>query len=411
MKKQYPIPQPIFDNLENFSHENISNLPHSYSKKDYQATVEFLRQYDGNKATFEAYRREIERLIQWSWYIYNNSVLLLKRQDIENYIQFCLKPPKLWIGLKRVTRFIDHQGKRKTNPQWRPFVATVNKQDHKKGIKPDKSNYQLSQKSIREIFTVLNSFYQHLLIEEKVTMNPVALIRQKSRYIQKTQKQSIVMRLNEIQWNHCLKTAEKMAKEIPEKHEKTLFMMNAFYLLYLRISELASSQRWTPQMGHFYKDSHGNWWFKTLGKGNKARNIAVSDSMLSALKRYQKHLNLTPLPSLNDKTPLIPKERGKGALASTHHIRKIVQECFDRTIQVLQDKKLNHDANSLEFSTVHWLRHTGISDDINKRDRPVSHVSDDAGHTNRATTERYNDIELTERHKSAKHKNTSTRKF
>jgi hypothetical protein len=47
----YPSPQPIFDTLENFSREDISHFPHDYSKKDYQAAVEFLRQYDGNKAT------------------------------------------------------------------------------------------------------------------------------------------------------------------------------------------------------------------------------------------------------------------------------------------------------------------------------------------------------------------------
>ena len=58
----------------------------------------------------------------------------------------------------------------------------------------------------------------------------------------------------------------------------------------------------------------------------------------------------------------------------------------------------------MESATVHWLRHTGISDDINKRGRPISHVRDDAGHSSSAITDRYNDIELKERYKSAKNK-------
>jgi hypothetical protein len=62
------------------------------------------------------------------------------------------------------------------------------------------------------------------------------------------------------------------------------------------------------------------------------------------------------------------------------------------------------DADALEAATVHWLRHTGISDDINKRNRPVAHVRDDAGYSSNTTTDRYNDIELKERHKSAKEK-------
>lgn len=53
-------------------------------------------------------------------------------------------------------------------------------------------------------------------------------------------------------------------------------------------------------------------------------------------------------------------------------------------------------------ATVHWLRHTGISDDV--KIRPKEHVRDDAGHSSSAITDRYIDIELRERHKSAKAK-------
>ena len=53
---------------------------------------------------------------------------------------------------------------------------------------------------------------------------------------------------------------------------------------------------------------------------------------------------------------------------------------------------------ALEYATVHWLRHTGISDDINKRGRPMNHVRDDAGHSSSAITDRYNNTEWLERH-------------
>ncbi len=56
------------------------------------------------------------------------------------------------------------------------------------------------------------------------------------------------------------------------------------------------------------------------------------------------------------------------------------------------------------IAPVHWLRHTGISDDINKRGRPIAHVRDDAGHSSSSTTDRYNDIELKDRYQSAKQK-------
>ena len=46
--------------------------------------------------------------------------------------------------------------------------------------------------------------------------------------------------------------------------------------------------------------------------------------------------------------------------------------------------------------------HTGISDDV--KTRPREHVRDDAGHSSGATTDRYIDIGLRERHQSAKNK-------
>ena|ERR1700730_18601698 len=101
---KYPTPQPLFDTLENTLSDIPAKISLPHATTDYQSAFEFLSQYSGNQATFEAYRREIERLLQWSWYIAQKSVLSLKRQDIEDYLQFCLNPPKSWIGLKRVPR-------------------------------------------------------------------------------------------------------------------------------------------------------------------------------------------------------------------------------------------------------------------------------------------------------------------
>lgn len=401
---KYPIPVPIFDTLEMLENTRLqsTNKP-SFALKDFKAALQFLIQYNGNKATYESYRREVERLIQWAWHIAGKSILTLKRQDIEAYLAFCLKPPKSWIGFKRVPRFITCQGQRIPNAQWRPFVVSVSKYDYKKGIKPDKAHYHLSQKSLQEIFTGLGSFYNYLVVEERVAINPVALIRQKSKYLQKNQSPTAIKRLTEQQWEVCVATAKEMALLDPY-HERTLFIITTLYLLYLRISELAASARWVPQMGHFYQDSQGDWWFKTVGKGNKFRTIAVGDAMLAALQRYRASLNLPALPHPDDKTPLVPKEKGKGAITSTRHIRRLVQLCFNKTMDKLRQKGFSTEADALEMATVHWLRHTGISDDINKRMRPVAHVRDDAGHSSSATTDKYNDIELRQRHQTAKNK-------
>ena len=77
--------------------------------------------------------------------------------------------------------------------------------------------------------------------------------------------------------------------------------------MYLRVSELTANARWIPTMNHFYRDHDGNWWFTTVGKGNKQRQIAVSTAMLKALKRWRQYLGLPSLPSPADSSPLLPK--------------------------------------------------------------------------------------------------------
>jgi integrase len=301
---------------------------------------------------------------------------------------------------------VDVEGERCPNPAWRPFVATVSKAAFKKGQRPDKADYMLSNGAIKESLAILNSFYGYLQLEEYTYINPVALLRQKSKFIQRRQGPAKVRRLSPAQWQAVLTTAEVMASQEPARHERTLFMICTLYSLYLRISELAASARWTPTMNDFHQDHEGLWWFTTVGKGNKERQIAVSDAMLKALRRWRKHLGLSALPSPGDNSPLIPKLRGRGATTNVTHIRSIVQACFDRTIQNMNHDGKTEDAEALMDATVHWLRHTGISDDV--KIRPREHVRDDAGHSSSAITDKYIDIELKERHKSAKRKQMGT---
>lgn len=71
-------------------------------------------------------------------------------------------------------------------------------------------------------------------------------------------------------------------------------MLSLLFGMYLRISELAASDRWIPSMNDFAKDSNGHWWFTTVGKGNKERQIAVSEAMLESLMRWRCFLGLSP---------------------------------------------------------------------------------------------------------------------
>jgi site-specific recombinase XerD len=294
-----------------------------------------------------------------------------------------MNPPREWIGAHNVRRFVTRKGVRVSNQAWRPFVGS-------------EGQYTVSQAAVQATFAILSSFFRYLMEEGLVDHNPVALIRQKSKFIRKDQYHAPVRRLSNVQLDYFLETAELMGDE------RTLFIVNCLFAMYLRISEVVADERSTPVMGDFQKDIDGNWWFRVTGKGNKSRNIVVSDVMLASLQRYRRWLGLPALPLPDDETPLIAKGPGAGPMTSSRHIRRIVQRCFDQAYERMRLDGLEDDAAELKAATVHWLRHTGISEDV--KHRPREHVRDDAGHSNMATTDRYIDSDSRERHASGRGK-------
>ncbi len=311
--KQLPPPKPLFDTLEHL--DSMASVQPNQTASDIIQVKAFLYSYRGSEATFSSYRRELERFLQWLA-LNKKSLTEIQSSDIEQYIEFCQKPPLSWIGKKQVARFVNREGLRTPNPDWRPFVVTISKSATRQGQERDPNHYQLSQKAIQAIFSILGSFFNFLIEESYLTQNPVARIRQKSKFIRKQQSRAPIRRLSELQWVFVIETIEKMAAENPE-HERSLFIVTALYAMYLRISELSETPRWQPKMGDFYSDNEGDWWFITVGKGNKERIITVSDAMLDALKRYRKSLGLSTLPARSDNTPLLAKQRGAGGITST----------------------------------------------------------------------------------------------
>ena len=408
-------PKAIFDNLEyldnpfslkcfDTSHlfETQSQLNHDNANLEFEFTWKFIYSYNGSSATFNVYRRETERLMQWAWHVHHKNIIDLRREDIEEYLNFCINPPASWIGIKNVARFKLKNGLRVFNKDWKPFVTSVTKVENRNGKLPDKKDFVLSQSTIKSIFAVLSSYFNFLIQEQVLESNPILQIRQKSKFIIKQQHNLTVRRISNLQWEYVIETVEKLAAADPATHERSLFILNCLLGMYLRISELVADERSLPAMGDFKKDGDGNWWFYVVGKGNKSRNIAVSDEMIDALKRYRIFLELPPLPTVGEFIPLIVKQKGRGAVTSTRQIRKIVQFCFDVSYQRMKNDGLVQDAEELKMATVHWLRHTGISEDV--KTRPREHVRDDAGHSSMQTTDRYVDSDARERHASGRKK-------
>lgn len=402
---------PIFPNLEELESTQVP-FHEALDIKEYRWIRSFLLNYGASQATFDAYRSEIEKFTQWCLIIKKKQPSTSQTEDIKNYVQFLKALPAEWIQTKRHKKFTysSESGKLIPNNQWRPFVAPTSGKRAQFKLSNQHSGYALSNSSIAASLRALSSLCEYLVEEDCIDRNPVKRLRQKNQYIGTGQapNQRQVRRLSELQWSFALSTAKKAADEADAKHalekERNLFILSALYGMYLRISELAESPRWQPQMNHFWQDADRNCWFKTVGKGNKERDITVSDSMREALKRYRTALGLPPFPTKLENTPLIPslKHGHRHGIKSTRHIRRLVQDIFDTTHETMVKDGLTEEADAFKIATVHWLRHTGISDDV--KVRPREHVREDAGHASSMTTDRYIDVERRERHSSGKNK-------
>ena len=407
MTKVEATPKPLFETLENITElpecvkKYLLKLTNTSAENEHKLVTEFLKSYANSKDTFTAYRREVERLLHWTWLIAKKSLKELNRNDIRDYLQFINSPPKHWITTKVVARFVDtHDGLRTQNPDWRPFVVKISKAERRHGKEPLKANYKMGNKSIEAIFAVLSSMFTYLQQEEYLEVNPIALIRQKKGYIQRQQTRKVTRKLSRLQWDYVINTCEEMAAE-DSRHYRTLFLMSCFYLLGLRISELAYGTHRKATMGNFAPDKRGLWWYTTVGKGNKERDVAVPDELLASLRKYRETLNLSPLPKRDESTPLFLKQRGKTGLG-TRQLRNIVQSVFDLAINKLNALGKNDEAEDLATATVHWLRHTAISSEVEYR--PREHIRDDVGHENPATMDKYIDTDRLARHQSAQTK-------
>ncbi|UTC24156.1 tyrosine-type recombinase/integrase [Candidatus Comchoanobacter bicostacola] len=381
MKQKY-IPKSIVPSAHILARVNLSG---PYEQDVYYLRL-FLLSYANSKDTYNAYRRDVERFLQWLWYIKGQQLTEVNRETCLEYIAFFKAPPLHWIADKNYPRFED-ESVLAFNQDWRPFVAKL-------------GQYQPSASGLKAMLACLSTFFTFLIQEVYLSINPVQCLKQKKQIVGTQVSMQIKRRLTPSQWRHVIDVIQKKAGLNPS-YQRHLFMLTIFYLLGVRISEVSCSDKRIVMMSSFYKDRNNCWWYEAHGKGNKIRSIAVPDALLDALLVYRKHLGIVGYPTPSETVYLFPKLRGIGGLGQ-RQIRSVIAESFELAEHSLRVKGRVDDADHLKSATVHWLRHTSISDDV--QNRPGEHVRDDAGHANISTTSLYIDVLDEQRHASAKRK-------
>jgi len=386
----------------------------------YEHAMDWLLEQKENPNNFKNFRSELTTFFAWAWDHEGIALDKIRRPDLNRFMLWCENPPVELIDSAQRQHFNFDKALacRVPNPAWRPFVKRLEKNSH---MQPADQAYRLSISAKKTKLSVLSMWYQYLNAVDYCDSNPPALMLQRAKY--KDHSQSLyndedneqIKSFSELQWSYLVEVLDDLVEADPAVNCRTRFMLLLLYAAYPRISEIAARPGYAPIMSQFRRDNKtGSWgFFIPRSKGGKSRTVAVSDALLSALAMYRKHLGLPAQPSPNETTPLFVRHRkaqhGRdagilNANLGIRQIRTLVQKVFDLTEEKLNTDGLFDDANEVSAFTVHAIRHTGISHDINLNRRPLTHIKDDAGHDSIETTSKYIWTRRVERHLSAKGK-------
>jgi len=363
----------------------------------YEYAVDWLLEQRYSDNNYKTYRSELTTFLYWTFEVEQISVADITRRILMRYIDYCMNPPVELIAYRNVAQFVLNRDidERVPNPLWRPFLGK--KRD---GLELP---YKITNKALKTKLAILSSFFTYLINEEYTERNPAMMLMKNGRF--KNGSQGLIMHeddediraFSDLQWSYIISTAEQLAAEAPEQHERTLFLISLMYSCYLRISEVAARPGFSPVMGQFRRDTKtGVWGFHIpRSKGGKKRTVA---------------LGLSPLPVPNEDTPLFVRHRAAGrgrevgllnANLGIRQLREEIGRLFQQAADAAERDGLAQDAQEMRQMTAHSIRHTGISHDINLNKRPLSHVQADAGHDSIDTTSQYLHTSRVERHESA----------
>jgi integrase len=157
-----------------------------------------------------------------------------------------------------------------------------------------------------------------------------------------------------------------------------------------------------------YVPQHNAYLYKIpTTKGYKKRNTTVSDALRLELIKYREILGLSGFPASNEDTPLFPSIMNECLInrgLKQRRLRDIIYGVFYEAADMLMEAGFDDDASIVRHAGPHWLRHTGITHDVNDNGRSLTVVRDEAGHSSIETTSLYLHVNIKERYESAQGK-------
>jgi site-specific recombinase XerD len=334
------------------------------ASSDAEALKSFLLGYQNSPLTYQAYLKELERLVLWCTHVRKVSISDIASDDIVAYQQLLASPePKAqWCGNKRSKRLKTGE----LNPQWRPFAS------------------DLSPSSIKKTFSILDSFFNYLVQTQYLKGNPLSVNKRRKK---RATPQTIERWLEKVEINTILDALNAEPDIDAFSVIRAKYIIHTLFYTGLRLSELTNHA-----MGDFTLIESA-WYLKVVGKGEKPRNIVVVDEYLDALRAFRMAIGCQPLPMFNEKMPLIPMQ-DKLSPIQQRRIDQILKWAFElgakryeamAATDLEESPKHLRRASKLRKASAHWLRHS-YGTYLVKSGCPIEKVKALMGHSDISTT-------------------------
>jgi hypothetical protein len=220
----------LFETYDNFIEQDFSLLGSSLAcvasflnecqaaleaDRGYAAVRAFLRAFSDNAQTFNSYRSHTERLLLWALLVQRKPLNQLKRQDAQDYLDFCRNPPADWVGPVTRSRFLNNPAAMDArdgwipNPKWHPFNIKSRKATATESRSAQ--HYQAANGTLNQVFTVCSRFYEFLIEDGFAQTNPFRLLKKGNRFSTQELEVASSRALTPLQWDFVLDTVEEMA--------------------------------------------------------------------------------------------------------------------------------------------------------------------------------------------------------
>lgn len=325
----------------------------------------WLRRPNLSPRTVRNARKEAERFVLWLR-AHGLSLRTTAYEDLLAYAAFLADPAPAvdWIRAERYPR---------SDPRWRPFCGP------------------LSPASQVQALTVLKGLFSWARAAQYLPTNPAKLLGS----MRVVSNEAIERFLPPAAITFMLLAAENMPASTPSaalRRARARFLVQAFYLTAVRLSELASAD-----MRSVRCDDAGAWWLHVLGKGRRHGKVPVPAALLDEYRRYRLAYGLAAMPGPGDTFPLVLSSRGSPRRASHNAVAAAMKVIMRRAVQLANEHGQPEVAHRLGQASTHWLRHSSLTHQLD-RGVPLKTVQLNGRHANIGTTGRYLHKEDATRH-------------